>query len=328
MKILKAISLATLISIGLVGCAAADLTEDTPVVTDEPEVVAEEAANINAAEDSYLVYENETCGFVLSLPNGRDWMGAEEVVRPSEESTAIYFDIKSTKDPDKKFTILAVRGDHSRYTTPIGATDECVLYVDEAEDNPEIKSITDTFAVVDGSLAEYSNEKANISFKYPKQMHLSASSYFDEEPALYIQLGDESNNQGYIMDTYSFIVFSGDYNDIMEGFGGPYVPHGNACEEELMGFKKVINCAEDANGATTYFALTNFGDLGIGKYYFYEREDENYPFLQFDVSMWTSDFNYLSDFDKIAEHFEIGELMPQQQERINMADSILETLKF
>jgi hypothetical protein len=325
LKMIKAILLATVISIGLVGCTVADLAQEpTNLEVDEPEVVevVEEIATIPSS-----VYENEDCGFVLSFPER--WGGVDEEVIPSEGSTALNIVLTSKKDPTLTMTILAVRGDHSRYTTPIGGTDECVLYVDEAKEDMELQKITNTFAVVDGDLAEYSNEKADFSFKYPKTMHLNVATYYDENPAVYVSFGDEANLQGYIMDRFSFAVYNANYNEWMENNAeGPWVKKGNACEEDLPGFKTVFGCEDISMGKNSYFAVTNLGDIGMSKYYHYEKEGAEYPSLVLRVDMYTEDYDTGQDFNEFTTQFKSGELTPQQLKRIELADSILETLIF
>lgn len=317
LKTIKAIFLATVISISLVGCAAADLSQEPTNLETKPE----------PTRQTSLVYENEDCGFVLSFPE--KWGEVKEVIRESDGSTATYFDLTSQKDPELTMTVLAVRGDHSRYTTPIGATDKCVLYVDEAEEDEAIKAITNTFAVVNGDLAKYSNEVADFSFEYPKEMHLNVNNYYNEEPAVYVSLGDTLNPRGYLIDQFYFRVYGENYNKWMEDNAmGPWVKVGNACEEDLPGTKLAFGCEDPEMGLNSHFRVTNLGDIGISKYYHYEKKGVDYPSLAMRVEMWTDDYVEAADSADITALFESGELTPQQLERIAQADEILKTLNF
>lgn len=329
LKTIKAILLATVISIGVVGCTAAELAEEPTNLEEVAEMTEEEVVEETTPEKVLVtsVYENEDCGFVMSFPE--NWGEVTEVIRESDGSTATYFDLTSQKDSALTMTVLAVRGDHSRYTTPVGVTETCMLYVDEAEEDEAIRSITDTFAVVNGDLAKYSNEVADFSFEYPKEMHLAVSNEIEDEPSVSVGLGWEYNQNGYLLHTAYFVVYPENYNKWMEENANfPWVEHGDACEEELPGTKLAFGCEDLAMGISSHFRIQNLGDLGLRKYYHYERKGVTYPSLEVFVDMWTDDYVEAADSENITELFKSGELTPQQLEKIALVDSILETLNF
>jgi len=197
------------------------------------------------------------------------------------------------------------------------------------------KDLTKEMGILDpeDETATYINRTAAFTFEYPKTMHMNVTEHQFSIPEIFVTLGEEYHESGHLKSFIRLILQADEYDEYMaENSDGMYMELENNCEvDEPLGGTP-FDCEEVSSTTTTYMMVERMGDLGLSKRYYIETGNDDWPEMEIRIDLFTDDFidQYEDRFayEEMETTFKSGELTAEQKHRLEVAEAIIDTLKF